>query len=449
MAPATSNTSTSSTSNTTKSKKKSKQDGRWSKRFTWPEELHRDFVSAIFDVGLKQSSPSSILEQMPKHEQITTERIKSHLQKYRLHRIKSKKEFMSSYEASLRSIQRQQQEQQEQQDDKNMGGKNSMAGGEVAAHLTLSSSVEGVDGNNGTNKNVGRDNRMEASSSASMGGGMLEHGTANPTAGTSDSNGHSAGLEGIAPPAGNFGRRTTQQPHESLMLPELTEEEQQSPIGTAMGYLMGLFFSLRQQLMIQRSMENAAQDVKSNDPSVVEGVVSNLIPGSAPTSTVTVAASTGGSEYSPDGNLHQQPTIPSTRTNIEENSLMKREMQNQMALQNKMRALKEQELAKYKNIPAAHQPTAAFKASRDGKGQPPHMHPHGNSAEAHSSIHDEQYHPAAAATEPSRIQGAGEVAGNDVLDGEERHRGLSFGNPDDFWNSDVVDEQLFEFLMDS
>lgn len=34
-------------------------DGRWSKRFTWPEDLHRDFVSAIFDVGLKQSSPSS------------------------------------------------------------------------------------------------------------------------------------------------------------------------------------------------------------------------------------------------------------------------------------------------------------------------------------------------------------------------------------------------------
>ena len=82
-------------------KKGQNSDGRWSKRFTWPDDLHRDFVSAIFDVGLKHSSPSSILEHMPKNEQITSERIKSHLQKYRVHRNKSKKEFMSSYDASL------------------------------------------------------------------------------------------------------------------------------------------------------------------------------------------------------------------------------------------------------------------------------------------------------------------------------------------------------------
>jgi SHAQKYF class myb-like DNA-binding protein len=75
-------------------------DGRWSKRFTWPDELHRDFVSAVFDVGLKHSSPSAILSQMPEHEGITTERIKSHLQKYRVHRAKSKSEFMGC----LRSI---------------------------------------------------------------------------------------------------------------------------------------------------------------------------------------------------------------------------------------------------------------------------------------------------------------------------------------------------------
>lgn len=67
-----------------KSRRKSKEtDGRWSKRFTWPDELHRDFVSAVFDVGLKHSSPSTILEHMPKHPQITSERVKSHLQKYR------------------------------------------------------------------------------------------------------------------------------------------------------------------------------------------------------------------------------------------------------------------------------------------------------------------------------------------------------------------------------
>lgn len=75
--------SVSSTSKAKSRKKAKETDGRWSKRFTWPDELHRDFVSAVFDVGLKHSSPSTILEHMPKHPQITSERIKSHLQKFR------------------------------------------------------------------------------------------------------------------------------------------------------------------------------------------------------------------------------------------------------------------------------------------------------------------------------------------------------------------------------
>jgi SHAQKYF class myb-like DNA-binding protein len=99
-------------------------DGRWSKRFTWPEELHRDFVSAIFDVGLQHSSPSTVLEHMPPHEQINSERIKSHLQKYRLHRQKSKKEFMSQYAASLQQFQK-----------SGLEGVTSLAAGQVAGHL--------------------------------------------------------------------------------------------------------------------------------------------------------------------------------------------------------------------------------------------------------------------------------------------------------------------------
>ena len=43
---------------------------------------------------------------------------------------------------------------------------------------------------------------------------------------------------------------------------------------------------------------------------------------------------------------------PSTRTNLEENTIMKREMQPQMVFQNKMRALKQQELDKYKDTVA-------------------------------------------------------------------------------------------------
>jgi hypothetical protein len=123
------------------------------------------------------------------------------------------------------------------------------------------------------------------------------------------------------------------------------------------------------------------------------------------------------------------------RTNIEENSMMKREMQNQMALQNKMRSLKEQELAKYKNN-AASAPAANKYPYISSSGE----QPSGNNKD------DPQLAPA----ESARMQGAGESAGHDVSEGvHERPHGLSFGNSDDFWNTDVVDEQLFEFLMNS
>ncbi|KAL3938297.1 MAG: hypothetical protein SGARI_001793, partial [Bacillariaceae sp.] len=323
----------SSASASTKPKKKSKQDGRWSKRFTWPEDLHRDFVSAIFDVGLKQSSPTTILEQMPKHEQITTERIKSHLQKYRLHRAKSKKEFVSSYEASLRKLQNQEP----------VGGAaNGIAGGEVAAHLTFA-------------ENVG---------SGSAGGpSAISH--ASPVAGPTSMNLPSAhiitGATQMNRPFPTMNSSpsnmvTPQEENASLMLPELTDLEKESPIGSAMGHLMGLFFSLRQQLLIQRSVEHgqAGAGVAHGSSDVpFQDVYGSFVTGS----TAAAATAVAGSELSTDTMLHQQ-SIPSMRTNIEENSIMKREMQNQMALQNKMRALKEQELAKYKNIDPG--PTHAF-----------------------------------------------------------------------------------------
>ena len=68
----------------------------------WLDEAHRDFVSAVFDVAgpeAVQFSPAALLERMGKA--MTSERGKSHLQKYRIHRAKSnKQEFMTSYDAA-------------------------------------------------------------------------------------------------------------------------------------------------------------------------------------------------------------------------------------------------------------------------------------------------------------------------------------------------------------
>jgi len=353
-----------------KGRKKSKaSDGRWSKRFTWPDDLHRDFVSAIFDVGLKHSSPSTILEHMPAHEEITTERIKSHLQKYRMHRVKSKKEFISSYEASLRKLQK-----------GGPGDAKSVSGSETAAHLTYSEI---------------------------NGGAITADSTVSSTVKAAES--HVEQKQGK---------------HEALMLPRLTETEKASPVGSAMGYLMGLFFSLKQQLMIQRAAEAAKANAVD---SPVQDVFDSFVGGGMGANNTAVTPEGSNEQHTQgfDGNAVKPAPPQSVRTNIEENSMMKREMQSQMRLQNKMRALKQQELNKYKNVPSHSLPEKAI--------------------EGHAATTTEEDEEKMELADHSRLQGAGETAGND--DG--RNRGLSIGASDDFWNTDSVDEQLFEFLMNN
>jgi SHAQKYF class myb-like DNA-binding protein len=418
-----------------RSKKSKKEDGRWSKRFTWPEDLHRDFVSAIFDVGLKHSSPSTIMEHMPKHEEITTERIKSHLQKYRLHRVKSKKEFISSYEASLRNFQQSQ----------NNSSNNLVSGGaEVAAHLTAS--------NIGTNK-------------VNTGTGSKEGAPNNVLATVTSADPNQKQQQQLHQSQNNSDG------NDSLMLPQLTEAEKSSPIGAAMGYLMGLFFSLKQQLMIQRSLEAAGEKAKGNvlfSPSTaaMTPIGSSNIAPNDPSSAATAAAVAAGVEFAADGNMQQSQHQNGVRSNIEVNSMMKREMQNQMALQNKMRALKQQELDKYKNIIKGAGPaTAASDAvmttvAHDGAN--PHLpapaamdddNMEGNFAAGVSTSeqqqHTQQHHqhqqeqpPAVATGEMAGAEfSAGAVAANNNM--------LGIDTSDDFWNTDVVDDQLFEFLMNS
>ncbi|KAJ1448560.1 hypothetical protein M885DRAFT_138825 [Pelagophyceae sp. CCMP2097] len=67
------------------------------------EALERDFAMAVFEIGLRQSSPKVLKGLMlPCPEALTTEHIKSHLQKYRLHYERSKEEFLGHYRKYLR-----------------------------------------------------------------------------------------------------------------------------------------------------------------------------------------------------------------------------------------------------------------------------------------------------------------------------------------------------------
>uniref|UniRef100_A0A6V0AEB9 HTH myb-type domain-containing protein n=1 Tax=Pseudo-nitzschia australis TaxID=44445 RepID=A0A6V0AEB9_9STRA len=419
-----------------RNKKSKKEDGRWSKRFTWPEDLHRDFVSAIFDVGLKHASPSSIMEHMPKHEQITTERIKSHLQKYRLHRVKSKKEFISSYEASLRNF---------QQNQNNGNGTSLVAGnGEVAAHVT--SAVMGTS-KSGSPETASKEDAGNSSNASSL--ALVQSG---------DKQQQLKLAQTIRSDDGN----------DSLMLPQLTEEEKKSPIGAAMGYLMGLFFSLKQQLLIQRSLEEAGEKAKGNtlfssSSAAIAAATSNVPPTAA---AVTAAAVASSVEFSVDGTMQQsQQSQPPAimRTNIEENSIMKREMQNQMALQNKMRALKQQELAKYKDINKGATPDAVLTTEAShGSSTDHHLSETGGGIDNSNNVEGdyavgvvEQQHHQISGSNDAAAATQGEMAGTDMPSGttavhdNNNNNLLGIDHSDDFWHTDVSDNQLFEFLMDS
>jgi hypothetical protein len=177
---------------------------------------------------------------------------------------------------------------------------------------------------------------------------------------------------------------------------------------------------------------------------------------------------------------------------------MKREMQNQMAVQNKMRALKQQELSKYRsaavasttlnangapgstvtgvpgsvddayreepnynNIPApAHTalPTMNFNKGHHVRSTsddlssmrmapPPVSTAPMTSLASHQQQqqHQQQLNPEQ--QQQQQYQGAGENPGDDPGGGGSEY---ASGNPlqlDDFWQHDVVDDQLFHFLM--
>ncbi|KAL3656624.1 hypothetical protein V7S43_018529 [Phytophthora oleae] len=68
---------------------------RKTKRLVWTDELHLRFVSAVFELGVKNASPKSLLTLMETKsptEGLTTEHIKSHLQKYRINYERSRLE---------------------------------------------------------------------------------------------------------------------------------------------------------------------------------------------------------------------------------------------------------------------------------------------------------------------------------------------------------------------
>lgn len=181
-------------------------------------------MSAIFDVGLKHSSPSAIMEFMRPNPDITSERVKSHLQKYRLNREKSRKEFMTSYDRSLEGFQKRHLQSQlsgnsEHDEDAEGSLHGSLSCGEAAALLTHSALVE-------------------------------PRGSAGDSCSSREQSRRSSPVPGTAPTSRSSQVSSTDADGSVgvLHLPLLTAQEKDSPLGQAFGYLVGMHQALSQQL---------------------------------------------------------------------------------------------------------------------------------------------------------------------------------------------------------
>ena len=258
----------------------------------WSEADHRDFVAAIFEIGLKHSSPSALLEHMVENEDLTVERVKSRLQKFRLKREESRAEFMSSYDETMARYKL----------DEAVSGTVPTYGGvrnqsaEPAAFLTRATIAEGSGQPLPFNPEP-RGNAAGAASSSVVG--------RNSAASATSMQRYGRKIPVTALP-GSVAASMIEQGEVGgapLRLPELTEDELHTPIGQSFSHLMGLFASLKDNLLQQRAEAAAAtdgDDGASVDAAEANNCVANEIDMTAAAATtaatsVTVCDSNGGS----------------------------------------------------------------------------------------------------------------------------------------------------------
>ena len=274
----------------------------------WSEELHRDFVSAIFDFGVTNASPAVILKQMMiKDSEVTSERVKSHLQKYRIHRDRSKQQFMTEYDESLQRI-------------KERGGakwhpSDKFFSGDVAAAMVYycmnpeapittpfdmrRSAVAGENNvptaRGGTAPSTGvthdgavySDHRLDPN----MGMGMPQ-----PTENMHPAS-SAVAISNSDPSGAHQSNSSNKDPSDrgdgtTISMPSLTNEEYNSPLGTTLRYLTGLCNSMTDHLLEIRHASSSApapvpadttQNTRQTSDSTISGTHnSNTYPSQPP-----------------------------------------------------------------------------------------------------------------------------------------------------------------------
>ena len=103
----------------------------------WDDEQHLAFVRAVFSNGMKIASPSVIMEQMvARHPALNSERVKSHLQKFRK-KPEQVSDFMQEFQESLKKYNHPIQVEEDSRDI------SKLIGAQGVAHLTHQVQTEG------------------------------------------------------------------------------------------------------------------------------------------------------------------------------------------------------------------------------------------------------------------------------------------------------------------
>lgn len=214
--------------------KPSSRDNAVTNSHQWARKIHRDFVEAIFQVGIMHASPAIILENMSmRHKSLTSERVKSHLQKFRNSKSKSIKDFMKEYDAWMHKAMA-------------VGAAAAAGGAETRLAAPGRALVE----------MVGSDNNM-------LGGDMPAYLTYSVLAEQESASDNASSPHAMAQKlvdqvlsAGAIRQGSQKIAHTfsgiEIPLPALSEAERDSPLGIWFGHTISLLYSMTHHLMQQR-----------------------------------------------------------------------------------------------------------------------------------------------------------------------------------------------------
>jgi SHAQKYF class myb-like DNA-binding protein len=226
----------------------------------WNEHLHRSFVAAVFETGLKHASPSVIMEQMTlSMAAITSERVKSHLQKYRNNKEKNKAQFMEEYDGFM----------QKALTVGTAGGKVSRSnGGANTSFLTPEALVRML----GAESIIGGDLPALLTYAVMHDDGLPEpHQSSSQMASSILT--YPPQPNGLSPPnlsinaiksgSQEFTSYMSKQDGTKIPFPVLSEEERRSPLGESICHVMALFCSLTQQIVAERAKQGEESSSQS------------------------------------------------------------------------------------------------------------------------------------------------------------------------------------------